>query len=1167
MTPVRIDRLDIVAFGNFTDTSLDLSSPGLQIIYGANEAGKTTARSAIFNLLYDFDFRTQFDFVHPMARLQLGALIRTDSGAAIEVARFKRNNDPLVARESGKPITDANWHQVLQGMSKADYEAMMTLGWKELLEGTEKLVDRGGALGETLFAAGLGVPEIDAVLKDLENQALALYAPRASTKVINASLKACIDSRKLATSQSLKPTAFAEAEKNHQKTKKLRESLDVELRERQQGKDRLVILRGVLPNLVLRRQIIEERARLLSQGPLPARSWAEQVNEAIEKRRQLELNRASLETQLAQTGERLSKITVDTDLLSIADQIDDLAEKIGAYEEGRNDRNGLSQESRDLERDALGLLSRILRRQATEPDLDQARMVLTSKEAIGPASEEWTASHSKLEQAETALGTRESELGKVRDELALLAQVGDPSPLEDAVNAAVSQGDLDKALSAARSELQTAYDLCVETARRLGMEESRFSAALKNPAPSNEEVEHVLQLLQEADAEERSARQQADASRARAEELKKQLNQLDTEGEFPNEDSLTGLRKMRDETWKLIRSAWLLQEIVTGEGTKFSDDHELASYYEMAMNDSDRTADRMWREADKTALRNSLARDIDREQSTSNGEAQSAQEIRERAQSTYAEWRKAWPELPIPVSHESLRQWMQNLERLRTANSNWERAKAAHHNAFRTLRTHRNRLASLAEKYHIEMISGNDLAPLLERSKGVVGEIKRIRDERAALEKQLRQIEQKVLEAQKALDLARSKERSASEAFRKLLSPYADDVTSPGEGRSLLSQLDALGRSLEKRDSLEERIAGIEARSKSFEAEANNVLSFLGKTTAQSRADVIRRLVQSLKESRLQEAERKTISDEREDAEKRLREVKEGLSGIATLLNALAGEVAVADTERLANLAESSIKLAELEENIANTEQELIEQGGGQPISELDESSKGLDVALLNAKISGLTDSIDSCEKERKEAIRSETELEGVLQKMDGSDSAASAEAIAESELAKGSEAAELYVRLVLARYIATEAIRRYSDKHQDPLLSRASNYLNQLTDGRYKRTAVVEDSKSRPRLSTIDLNGEERSISELSDGTRDQLYFALRLAAIQETVDSGFVLPVVLDDVLVNFDDNRTRSALKSLTNLARSTQVLLLTHHEHMLSLASDALASGEFSVVRLV
>ena len=1164
---MRIDRLDLVAFGNFTDASLDLSSPGLQIIYGANEAGKTTARSAIFNLLYDFDFRTQFDFVHPMAKLQLGGLIRTDGGDAIEVVRFKRNNDPLVDRESGMPITDASWRQMLRGMSKTDYETMMTLGWKELLEGTEKLVNRGGALGETLFATGLGASEIDTVLKDLENQASALYAQRASTKVINIALKASADARRLAVSQSLKPTHFAEAVRNYEKIKQLRESLEAELRECQQEKDRLVTLRGVLPNLALRRQMVKERDEFLSAGPLPTGLWAEQVNGAIEKRRQLEERRASLETQLELSGGKLSRITVDESLLLVAERIDDLAEKIGAFEEGRRDRDGLSQKSRDLKRDALDQLGRVSKRQATASDLDQARMVMAFREAIGSAVEEWAASHSKFEQARTALSSSENELGDVQNQLALLPEVVDQSPLEDAVNTAVSQGDLDKALASARLELQTAHGECVEMAWRLSIAEDQVSRALRNPAPANEEVDRLLQALQDADANEKLALQQAADSQARQEELKERLSQLDLEGEFPNEESLTSLRKMRDETWKLIRSAWLLRDVVTGDGTQFSDDHELASYFEMAVHDSDNTVDRMWREAEKTALRDSLIKAIERERSNSDLATQSASQIREDARNTYTQWRETWPDLPIPASHESLRQWMQNLERLRTLQSRRESASVAHRTAFRVLRTHRNRLASLASQYHVEMISGNDIAPLVERAKRIVQEFKSIRDERASLTKQLRQIEQKVLAAQKALDAATSKERSACEAFKKLLAPYADNVVSPRDGRSLLDQLDALGRLLENCDSLEDRIVGIDTRSESFEAEVNQVLSFLGKDTADSSADAVRRLVESLKASRGQDVERKTINDQREDAEKKLAEVQGDLSAVASRLNSLAREMAVTDIEGLANLAEDAIKLAELEDNISKTEQQLVGQGGGQPISELDEISQGLDVALLNAKISDVTDRVDSLEEKHREAIRRETELEGELREMDGSDSAAAAEAVAESELAKASEAAEVYVRLVLARYIATEAIRRFSDRHQDPLLSRASNYLAQLTDGRYPRAVVGEDSKRSPRLSTIDLNGEERSIPELSDGTRDQLYLALRLAAIQETVDGGYVLPIVLDDVLVNFDDNRTRSALRSLTSLARSTQVFLFTHHEHILSLASEALAAGEFSVVRLL
>ncbi|MDA8286209.1 MAG: AAA family ATPase, partial [Actinomycetota bacterium] len=66
---MRIERLDLVAFGSFTDVALDLSSPGLQVVYGPNEAGKTTARAAVSNLLYDFDFRTTYAFVHPMSKL------------------------------------------------------------------------------------------------------------------------------------------------------------------------------------------------------------------------------------------------------------------------------------------------------------------------------------------------------------------------------------------------------------------------------------------------------------------------------------------------------------------------------------------------------------------------------------------------------------------------------------------------------------------------------------------------------------------------------------------------------------------------------------------------------------------------------------------------------------------------------------------------------------------------------------------------------------------------------------------------------------------------------------------------------------------------------------------------------------------------------------------
>src|ERR1039458_2093920 len=82
---MRIDRLDLVAFGNFTDVVLDLSAAGLQILYGPNEAGKTMARAAVSNLLYDFDLRTTYAFIHPMSKLQIGARLRAEDASTLEV--------------------------------------------------------------------------------------------------------------------------------------------------------------------------------------------------------------------------------------------------------------------------------------------------------------------------------------------------------------------------------------------------------------------------------------------------------------------------------------------------------------------------------------------------------------------------------------------------------------------------------------------------------------------------------------------------------------------------------------------------------------------------------------------------------------------------------------------------------------------------------------------------------------------------------------------------------------------------------------------------------------------------------------------------------------------------------------------------------------------------
>ena len=82
---MRLQRLDLTRYGKFTDHSLDFGPrvagrPDLHIVYGPNEAGKSTALSAILDLLYGIEMRSRYGFLHPYATMRIGAVLETAPG-------------------------------------------------------------------------------------------------------------------------------------------------------------------------------------------------------------------------------------------------------------------------------------------------------------------------------------------------------------------------------------------------------------------------------------------------------------------------------------------------------------------------------------------------------------------------------------------------------------------------------------------------------------------------------------------------------------------------------------------------------------------------------------------------------------------------------------------------------------------------------------------------------------------------------------------------------------------------------------------------------------------------------------------------------------------------------------------------------------------------------
>ncbi|HMI91641.1 MAG TPA: hypothetical protein VK509_09780, partial [Polyangiales bacterium] len=169
--------------------------------------------------------------------------------------------------------------------------------------------------------------------------------------------------------------------------------------------------------------------------------------------------------------------------------------------------------------------------------------------------------------------------------------------------------------------------------------------------------------------------------------------------------------------------------------------------------------------------------------------------------------------------------------------------------------------------------------------------------------------------------------------------------------------------------------------------------------------------------------------------------------------------------------------------------------------------------------------------------------------------SAAVAASDAEELLSRIKEQALGYARARLAAELLQREIRRYRDRNKGPLLERAAELFARLTLGRYPKLDVAYEDRNEPVLQCVDMHGRGVSIEALSDGTRDQLYLALRLASLTLYCERNEPMPLILDDVLIHFDAERARAAFAALGELAGITQILFFTHHAHHVALAREA------------
>jgi uncharacterized protein YhaN len=272
----------------------------------------------------------------------------------------------------------------------------------------------------------------------------------------------------------------------------------------------------------------------------------------------------------------------------------------------------------------------------------------------------------------------------------------------------------------------------------------------------------------------------------------------------------------------------------------------------------------------------------------------------------------------------------------------------------------------------------------------------------------------------------------------------------------------------------------------------------------------------------------------------------------------------VHETEALAPLVRMADRKRELQSRIAGLKGKLLDTGDGLSLAQIGSEVQEQDLSAVAGQLQTLSEEENASIATQVTLHEQCVTARQVLDAIAGAADAAHAEARRQEALSDMAQACERYVKVAAAGVLLKWGIDRYRERKQGPLLARAGEIFSALTLKGFSRLAV-DFEKEKYQLTGLRDNGVAVGIDGMSEGTRDQLFLALRLAALELQLGQSTPLPFIADDLFVNFDDLRTRAGLQTLAQLSRKTQVIFLSHHEHMLPLVQEVFGEA-VNVVRV-
>ncbi len=1158
---MRLEQLQLTACGPFTACKITLQ-PGMNVLYGPNEAGKSSALRAVRSLLFGFDQKTPDDFIHNYQQLRVGGVLVDSKGNRLECVRRKGRTTTLRDAADDKPVDEALLQSMLGGVSEEFFITVFGIDHARLREGGQDVVRGQGRIGELLFAAG-GVTHLREKQLVLEEAASSLYKPLGRNPRINATLSQIKQLNDEIRDLQRSPEEWSRREEELRQATELERSLKSRLDESESMKARLSRIHSAIALLAAWKQRKGELALLANVTSLPAD--AEKRFQAAREKGILAANsKAKAEKQIEILRAKFDGVQVPVSLIENAVKIDDLYRRLGSHEKAVADRAVLAGQQRTARDNAKQSIEKLGWALSLE-DAGERRLPDEKKARVRALANRHGEVAQRCSSQQQAVERLRRQLEACAKKKAGMPSVSFAPSLKEVVAAGTASVETYRRLEERRRAVKKLQDSANDAAARLPFCAGSLDQIRLLKVPSVETIEVFDESLRGLEGTAKHLNEQRAFCQSETQRLRQELETLELTESVPTEDDLSTARAVRDRGIRIAVQALSGQEIDREASAAFVSDvaegADAASSLEPSVRTSDALVDRLRRESDRVAKKSALLAQLHALERKAEAITQEAAEFDSRQERWRSEWSHAWKEASIqPTTPSEMRAWLRKHAEL-LAISN-EFAAAAE-----SLAADDRGIEALCTRLSVELLAcgiqppqGSGFDSLLTRATERVAEAEALQHEHSAFQAETNRLEEEIAVAEREAEIAQTELGAWQQEWNAALVPLRLDANAlPEQAEAVLTNLDDLFRDLDSSDSYKARIWGIDKTAKEFTDAAVELSATIAPDLAAGQvAQIVATLNARLAAAKEAQQQAKSLEEQLLTERENLANAESDLAVSQAVLDVLLQEAGCESLAALpAAIANAAIR-ANLQSSLKELENQLLPFCAGKTLDEFNAEAESEDADRLQSAIDELESKITDLGLQRDEAIKSIEHLKGSLSQFAGA--AAAAEKADERQflLRQLEDDAREYAVATVASRLLRLAVERYREKSQGPVLAEASRYFAKLTCDAFRGLRSDYDDAGQEVLIGVRESSMPLPVEAMSEGTRDQLYLALRLGTLEHWFQRHEPIPFIVDDVLLTFDDERAAAALEALLELSKRTQVLLFTHHAHVASLARDVAKS---------